>query len=909
MNSDTTTFRHANELLRKKNYEAASSIYRALTLQQPSFKPYRFWLDYCFKKLSNHGDVPVVSIIMPTFNRSGVVGLAIDSVLNQNFFNWELIVVDDGSTDETSLIMSRYIDDERISYFKESRSGVSSARNAGLRQARGEYIAYLDSDNRWEPDYLHTMLSAMSYAQARVAYSGTTNIKQNGDRDYRFVQFDLNRLREKNYIDLNVFMHRREIFESLGGFDPELYRMVDWDLILKYCTQYNPLALDFNGCAYSDGDDPQRITNSVKSPYLAVKHRYSPIVDWGFETTKKRVLNRISIIIPFIDNPALTIDCFKSIKKNHEAYDVEVVLVDNGSPSECADAVKRELKFLSDDRFKYVRHASNLNFSLGNNTGFAKSSGEFVVFLNNDTTVTKGWLQPLITILSGSNEVGYVQPLLLYPDGVVQGGIVAFSSFSAVPYHLYSGSSPEDPFYAKGRNVSAATAACLMVRASDFIVLKGFDPIFVNGCEDTDLCLRFKRDLKKIGYFEPASKVFHHESKSEGRMDYFNTNRLALCTRWKNDYVADDVQHMKLDGYFPVAYQPKEGLIEGFPWVRRIDNPKLESLESLRQGKFKLLVVKPSGIGNMVMFLPALTAIKKKYPGASISILCFKAEGMFVNNYVDDVIVIARSIDGRVSLKEVDDVLAGRFFDIVIYPPYTGIAEPTGALHNVSPIHVTHPFVTFESRHETSHNIDMALMLGADHRDATFPCVEFETTEVVNTWGRYAVVHVGSSSSKHMMKKRWPNDRWALLVDYLAAHYDHVLFVGGGDDVQDVESVTKQVSKQSLKKIVALVNSKSFLELINIIGSAEIFISNDSGLMHLASMTSVKMISIFGPTNPVKNKPWRTAHCVVLTPQRTTCSPCYTNSAKILNACTRQICLESITVDQVIAAEQNLVKN
>lgn len=902
-------FLRANELLRKKNYEAAILIYQKLMLLHPSFKPYRFWFDFCSKKINTHDNVPIVSIIMPAFNRSQIIELAIESILNQTFLNWELIVVDDGSTDETSVIFSKYIDNFRVRYFKQARLGVSSARNFGLRQARGEYIAYLDTDNRWEVDYLHFMVEAMSNAKAYVAYSGTTNIKQNGDRNYRFVQFDLNRLKEANYIDLNVFMHKRELFEWFGGFDPELYRMVDWDVILKYCTKYVPLALDFNGCFYSDGDDPQRITNAVKSPYLAVKQRYSPMVDWGFESRKMRVQNRISIIIPFIDNPALTIDCLKSIKENLDNYDVEVVLVDNGSPIECSNAVKSELKTLVFDQSKYIRHKSNLNFSLGNNTGFANSSGEFVIFLNNDTAVTRGWLQPLVNKISTSSEIGFVQPILLYPDGKVQCGIVAFSSFSAVPYHMYSGSSPKDSFYDKGRNINTATAACLIVRASDFILLNGFDPIFINGCEDTDLCLRFKRDLKKIGYFEPTSKVIHYESKSKGRMDYFNTNRLALCTRWNNKHVVDDVIHMNIDKYFPVAYQPKERLIEGFPWVRRIDNPKLEKLAVLKDGKFRLLVVKPSGIGNMVMFLPALMAIKKKYPRAIITVMCFKAEGMFIRDYVDDVLVIGRSIDGRISLSQVDEVLVGLSFDITIYPPYTGLAGPTGALRDVSPIHVTHPFVTFESRHEALHNIDIAVMLGAKNIDASFPFLESEHAEFVKIWGAYIVVHVGSSSSKHMKKKRWPIDRWALLIDNLATYYDRILFVGGGDDLEDVQSVTNQVSKHTLVKIVNLVNLKSFPELIDIIGGAKIFISNDSGLMHIASMTSVKMISIFGPTNPVKNKPWRITNSVVLTPEQVACSPCYTSSPKNLNACAEQICLDSISVKHVITACKNLVKN
>src|ERR1051326_5086721 len=102
---------------------------------------------------------PAVSAIMPTWNRGFVIGEAIRSVQNQSFKDWELLIVDDGSTDNTAEAVQPFLADSRIRYLKQDHHGQCAARNHALRLAKGELIAYLDSDNLWYPDFLAAMVN------------------------------------------------------------------------------------------------------------------------------------------------------------------------------------------------------------------------------------------------------------------------------------------------------------------------------------------------------------------------------------------------------------------------------------------------------------------------------------------------------------------------------------------------------------------------------------------------------------------------------------------------------------------------------------------------------------------------------------------------------------------------------
>lgn len=225
------------------------------------------------------------SIIMPTWNRRDVIDKAIDSVIAQSYPDWELIICDDGSTDGTAeYVRERYADEfarGRLRYLALPHGGVCAARNAGLRAAEGPWIAWLDSDNTWHPDYL--LMTAAGYArhpERRTAYACVHVHDEVGGREFiRHLPFDWSRLLARNYIDLNVFSHHREVYEALGGFDESLTRLVDWDLILRYTHQHEPVFNPYAMCAYyiAEGLSNITLTQSLADNEAAIRRKFADI--------------------------------------------------------------------------------------------------------------------------------------------------------------------------------------------------------------------------------------------------------------------------------------------------------------------------------------------------------------------------------------------------------------------------------------------------------------------------------------------------------------------------------------------------------------------------------------------------------------------------------------------------------
>lgn len=212
-----------------------------------------------------------VSVIMPTFNRADRIEAAIRSVLDQSHQKLELLIIDDGSTDETRDRLVQYDDDSRVRVFWNDHGGVSAARNTGLEHATGDIIFYLDSDNTWTPDHVKLMLVGLQASGANCAYAASCLVNRTGDLvGYRGEPFDWQACLTKNYVDMNVFAHRAELTRTLGGFDTDLRRVVDWDLILRYTRGHEVAFLPFIGCRYTDDmTDQSRI--SVSEPMLLRK--------------------------------------------------------------------------------------------------------------------------------------------------------------------------------------------------------------------------------------------------------------------------------------------------------------------------------------------------------------------------------------------------------------------------------------------------------------------------------------------------------------------------------------------------------------------------------------------------------------------------------------------------------------
>ena len=243
--------------------ELATSLLRQFELEKRLFK---LQADQCDTSA-------LVSVIMPAFNRAGVIAASIQSVLGQSYPHFELIIVDDGSTDDTASVVAGF-DDPRIVFLRSPENlGVSAARNRALKAARGEIMAYLDSDNLWDADYLAIMTACMverpGYQSAyagQIIYQTVHGTAGSPDREeqksIRLCPFNRSRLEERNFIDLNIFMHRRNLYGLHGGFDEKLRRLVDWELILRYTKDWPPLMVPALLGRYHAGRADNQITQT-----------------------------------------------------------------------------------------------------------------------------------------------------------------------------------------------------------------------------------------------------------------------------------------------------------------------------------------------------------------------------------------------------------------------------------------------------------------------------------------------------------------------------------------------------------------------------------------------------------------------------------------------------------------------
>jgi glycosyltransferase involved in cell wall biosynthesis len=195
---------------------------------------------------------PEVSVVMPVRDRAEQIGHAIRSVLAQDGVAWELLIADDGSTDSLEAALAPFRDDPRIRVLQLPPRGPSAARNAALAAARGGLVAYLDSDNAWFPGFLASAAAAFRADPAlRAAYGMLVAEEPIFDGSgLLWDQFDADRMAEHNFIDLNAYVHRRDLLEAAGGFDPGMTRLVDWDLIQRHSELAPPRRLDVPAVAY-----------------------------------------------------------------------------------------------------------------------------------------------------------------------------------------------------------------------------------------------------------------------------------------------------------------------------------------------------------------------------------------------------------------------------------------------------------------------------------------------------------------------------------------------------------------------------------------------------------------------------------------------------------------------------------
>lgn len=197
-------------------------------------------------------ETPLISIVTPTYNRADFIKYTIESALAQTYPNFEMLIIDDGSTDITEDVVSRY-QDTRIIYEKQANKGQSVARNRAIEKSRGEFICFLDSDDIWFPNKLEISLAAFrDNPSIDIFYSDRTTIDENGKEISqknmrRHSGFIASKLLKDNFISMTTVMVRKKCFDELGVFDTNERWAEDYELWLrfasKYCFFYQPIYL------------------------------------------------------------------------------------------------------------------------------------------------------------------------------------------------------------------------------------------------------------------------------------------------------------------------------------------------------------------------------------------------------------------------------------------------------------------------------------------------------------------------------------------------------------------------------------------------------------------------------------------------------------------------------------------
>ena len=213
---------------------------------------------------------PLISVVVPSYNRAGLIGRTVTSVLAQTLDRFELIIVDDGSTDETLAVLAGF-SDPRIAVFQQPNRGAPVARNAGVAMARSPLIAFQDSDDEWQPGLLSAHVEAL--ATADVAFCQLEQVYGTARSLYPPTAWQLSedvyaQLLGSSHISTQTLAMTRAIFQRVGGFDPAMPRLQDWDLVLRLAEAgarfhyiAEPLA--------TAHDSPDSLTRSVEKGIIA----------------------------------------------------------------------------------------------------------------------------------------------------------------------------------------------------------------------------------------------------------------------------------------------------------------------------------------------------------------------------------------------------------------------------------------------------------------------------------------------------------------------------------------------------------------------------------------------------------------------------------------------------------------
>lgn len=500
---------------------------------------------------------PFFSVVIPVYNvEEDMLCECIDSVLGQTYKNFEIILVDDASTQESvRKTLHKYEGRNGITViYRKENGNISRATNDGIKAAKGEFVALCDCDDLYAPNALYEIAKKLNEDNTLdYIYSDEDKISEDGTvRRDPFFKPDWSPETFMSYMyTCHLSVYRRTLLEELSGLRPGFEGSQDYDLVLRVMEKTTHIGhvpkilyhwrMRKESTANAMTAKPYVMKATVRAKEEALERRGQvgkltllPEISQYRVTYIPKGTPSVSIVIPSKDNPEVLGMCLTSISKNTDYGNYEVVIIDNGSSMENKKKIEDMVSGIEHagtmKKIMYSHQPMEFNFSRMCNIGAKNASGEFLLFLNDDIEISEAVKQnPNLTapvnqwlsILTGQAQVSYTGAVgckLYYPGGI-QFQHAGVLNLPIGPGHcLYN--MGDDLNYYYGRNLldynfSAVTGACLMVERKKFDEAGGFDEELVVAYNDVALCFR----LVELGYYNVLRNdiaLVHHESVSRG---------------------------------------------------------------------------------------------------------------------------------------------------------------------------------------------------------------------------------------------------------------------------------------------------------------------------------------------------------------------------------------------------------
>ncbi len=500
---------------------------------------------------------PMFSVITPVFDPPiAVLREAIESVLAQTFRDWELILVDDKSTDDAVRETLREFaqGDHRIRVIERDVNGhIVAASNDGVGAARGEFLALLDHDDVLSPQALQLNAGVITRRpQVDYVYSDEDLIGPDGRRYGAFKKPDWSpeRLRAQNYC-CHLSVLRTSLVREVGGFRPGFDGSQDHDLILRVTERARRVAhipqvlYHWRAMPGSAAADPEAKPYALETGRRAVEDQVSrlgisgrvSVGSHGRYVVERELpeRRRVSIVIPTIGSSGViwgrrrcfVTEAVQSALASTDHANLEVVVVhDRPTPA----AVLDELRAIAGDRLVLVPFGEPFNYSRKMNLGVVAATGDRLILLNDDTEVRSDrWVEELLGPLE-EPDVGMTGAKLYFSSASIQhAGLACTNGEFRHPYRRAPGDTRgKADMLMINREVSGVTGACVGIRREVFLELGGLCEQLPNSFNDVDFSYKVRAAGKRI-LMMPRCELFHFETQT----------RKAVRNDWEMRFVRD----------------------------------------------------------------------------------------------------------------------------------------------------------------------------------------------------------------------------------------------------------------------------------------------------------------------------------------------------------------------------------